>query len=179
MSAKTPNYIPKCWERSVKGKYNVNFIRVIKKSSFNEHFPYITYGPNLLKNSLVTISCCLLRTYITFFMLHLFSCYFMFYSFLVALFSWSTLFGLHSFRVAVFPSVLHFFHLILVLVPPFFVLHSFHIAPFFVMHCSNFFVFYFFRVVLYCSFFVLHNLTVALFSCYTILMLHFFGVTLS
>ena len=38
LSANTTNYILKCWERSAKRKSNLNFIRVIKKSSFNQHF---------------------------------------------------------------------------------------------------------------------------------------------
>ena len=56
---KATKYIPEYWERSVKRKCNLNFIRVIKNSSFEEHFVYIWSKP---KKSLVTISCFLLRS---------------------------------------------------------------------------------------------------------------------
>ena len=42
-SAKTTKYIPKCRERSVKRKSNISFMRVIKNSSFDQHFLY-AYG---------------------------------------------------------------------------------------------------------------------------------------
>ena len=38
LSAKTTKYITKCWERSVKSKSNLNLIRVMKNSSFDQHF---------------------------------------------------------------------------------------------------------------------------------------------
>ena len=38
LSAKTTKYILKCWEWSVKRKYNLSFIRVIKNSSFDQRF---------------------------------------------------------------------------------------------------------------------------------------------
>ena len=49
LSAKATNYIPKYWERSVKGKSNLNFIRVIKNSSFDQHFVYIYMVQTFLK----------------------------------------------------------------------------------------------------------------------------------
>ena len=61
LSAKTTKYILKCWERSVKRKSNLSFIRVIKNSSFDQRFLYL-YGYNFSENSLVTISCSTLRT---------------------------------------------------------------------------------------------------------------------
>ena len=57
LSAKTTKSIPNYWERSVKRKSNLNFIRVIKNSSFDQHFLYVWS-----KNFLVTISCYPLRT---------------------------------------------------------------------------------------------------------------------
>ena len=38
VSAKTTKYILGCWERSVKRNSNLNFILVIKNSSFDQHF---------------------------------------------------------------------------------------------------------------------------------------------
>ena len=40
LSATTTKYIPKCWEKSVKMNSSLSFIRVIKNSSFNQHFLY-------------------------------------------------------------------------------------------------------------------------------------------
>ena len=40
LECKDHKYIPKCWERSVKRKSNLNFIRAIKNSSFDQHFLY-------------------------------------------------------------------------------------------------------------------------------------------
>ena len=62
VSAKTTKSVPKCWERSVKGKSNLNFIRVQKNSPFNQYFLYTAHGWNFSKNYLVTISCSLFRT---------------------------------------------------------------------------------------------------------------------
>ena len=45
LSTKTTKYIPECWERSVIRKSNPNFIRVIKNSSFDQHFLYIWTKP--------------------------------------------------------------------------------------------------------------------------------------
>ena len=56
LSAKTTKCIPKQWEKSVKSSSNLNSIRVIKNSYFDQHFLHV-YDPNLSKNSLVTISC--------------------------------------------------------------------------------------------------------------------------
>ena len=61
VSAKTTKSVPKCWERSVKGKSNLNFIRVKKNSPFNQHFLYTAHGSNYFKNYLMTISCSLFR----------------------------------------------------------------------------------------------------------------------
>ena len=64
LSAKTTKYIPKCCERSVKRKSYLNFIRVIKNSSFDQHFVLYSdmYGPNLSENYLVMIACSPRRT---------------------------------------------------------------------------------------------------------------------
>ena len=56
-------YITKCWERSVRRKSNINFIRVIKGLSFDiAIYAVVYYGLNLSKYSLVTIFCSSLRT---------------------------------------------------------------------------------------------------------------------
>ena len=47
LTAKTTKYIPKCRERSMKRKSDVNFIRVIKNWSFDQHFLYIWSKPSL------------------------------------------------------------------------------------------------------------------------------------
>ena len=41
LSVQTTRYIPKCWEISVKRKLDLNFIRVIKNSSFDERFVHM------------------------------------------------------------------------------------------------------------------------------------------
>ena len=46
LSAKTTKYIPKCWERSVTRKSNLNFTRVTKDSSFDQHFLYVWSKPS-------------------------------------------------------------------------------------------------------------------------------------
>ena len=96
----------------------------------------------------------------------------MLYVFQVALFPFGTFLTLHFFHVALFSCCilfgLHFFH-----VAPFSVLHSFHMAPFFVIHCSNFFVFYFFRVVWCCTLPMLDYLNVAVSSSCNIFMFYF------
>ena len=38
LNAKTTKFIPKYWQRSVKTKSNLNFIRVTKSKSFDQHF---------------------------------------------------------------------------------------------------------------------------------------------
>ena len=62
LSAKTTKYILKCWERSVKRKLNLNFIRVIKIYLLINVFYMYMVRQNLSKNSLMTISCSPLRT---------------------------------------------------------------------------------------------------------------------
>ena len=41
LRAKTTRYIPKCWKTPEKRKPRLNFIRVIKNSSFDQSFKYI------------------------------------------------------------------------------------------------------------------------------------------
>ena len=41
LGAKATKYIPKYWERSVKKKPKLNFIRIIKNSSPDQHFVYM------------------------------------------------------------------------------------------------------------------------------------------
>ena len=62
LSTKTTKYILKCWERSVKRKLNLNFIRVIKIYLLINVFYMYMVRQNLSKNSLMTISCSPLRT---------------------------------------------------------------------------------------------------------------------
>ena len=56
LTAKTANYIQRSWEKSVKRKSNINFIRVIQKIHLLINIFY-TYGLNLSKNYLSTVSC--------------------------------------------------------------------------------------------------------------------------
>ena len=45
----------KCWEKPIKRRSNLNSVRLIKKSSFDQHFLYTDipiYGPSLSKNYL-------------------------------------------------------------------------------------------------------------------------------
>ena len=60
LECKDHQYIPKCWERSVERNSNLSFITQIKIHLLTNIF-YI-YGPKLSKNSLLAISCSLLRT---------------------------------------------------------------------------------------------------------------------
>ena len=46
LSAKTTKYIPKCWERSVTRKSNLNFTWVTKDLSFDQHFLYVWSKPS-------------------------------------------------------------------------------------------------------------------------------------
>ena len=41
LSANTTRHIPKCWERSVKTKSNLSFVRAVENSSFDQHFLYV------------------------------------------------------------------------------------------------------------------------------------------
>ena len=62
LSAKAAKYISKCWKRAVKRKSKFNFIRVIKNSSFDQHFIYI-YITLTFQHFLLTNSCSPLRIF--------------------------------------------------------------------------------------------------------------------
>ena len=95
----------------------------------------------------------------TLFMLHLFSCCFMFHSFPVALFTCCNHFVLHFFRVALFQIVLFscctFFRVALLSCCTFFILHLFLYCTLLILDLSSWCNVAFFRVLSFSCCFVL------------------------